>query len=181
MKKNYAKVRERELGVKPAETPEGTSTLPKQATTDVDTATESSDLNGQDQRHRHRNSIEETEGNETHSVVRSNTPSNQQEAQDGTTHSPDDAGAMHPDRRRMNRRKPHPFKKELEQAEKKRGEREAARKAKEEALQERQKRLEERERWRKAMAKARKPGKNGQRKLGRESKVLLEKIQRLVG
>ena len=44
----------------------------------------------------------------------------------------------------------------------------------------RQQKLEERERFRKAMAKARTGGKNGQRKLGRESKVLLERVQRMV-
>jgi hypothetical protein len=31
------------------------------------------------------------------------------------------------------------------------------------------------------MAKARTGGKNGQRKLGKESKVLLEKVRRIVG
>lgn len=41
--------------------------------------------------------------------------------------------------------------------------------------------MEERERFRRAMAKARTGGKNGQRKLGRESKVLLEKVRRVVG
>ena len=41
--------------------------------------------------------------------------------------------------------------------------------------------MEERERFRRAMAKARTGGPNGQRKLGRESKVLLEKVKRMVG
>lgn len=46
---------------------------------------------------------------------------------------------------------------------------------------ERKEKTEERERFRRAMALARTGGKNGQRKLGRESKVLLEKVQRMVG
>ena len=40
--------------------------------------------------------------------------------------------------------------------------------------------VEERERFRRAMAKARTGGPNGQRKLGRESKVLLEKVKKMV-
>lgn len=46
---------------------------------------------------------------------------------------------------------------------------------------ERKEKIEERERFRKAMAKARSGGKNGQRKLGKESKVLLERVKRMVG
>ena len=46
---------------------------------------------------------------------------------------------------------------------------------------ERKQRIAERERHRKAMAKAKSGGLNGQRKLGRESKVLLEKVKKLVG
>ena len=84
-------------------------------------------------------------------------------------------------RRRFKHAKPKPFGKELKVAEKKRAEREEARKAKEEALKERDRKRAERERWRSMMAKAREPGKNGQRRLGRESTVLLEKVQRLVG
>jgi hypothetical protein len=55
------------------------------------------------------------------------------------------------------------------------------RKAREAAELERQAKIEERERFRKAMAKARTGGPNGQRKLGRESNVLLEKVKRMVG
>ncbi|KAI1148560.1 hypothetical protein F4825DRAFT_92674 [Nemania diffusa] len=46
---------------------------------------------------------------------------------------------------------------------------------------ERQHKTEERERFRRAMAKARKPGRDGQRRLGRESGLLLEKVKRMVG
>ena len=51
----------------------------------------------------------------------------------------------------------------------------------EEANRQRLVKMEERERFRKAMARARTGGKNGQRKLGRESVVLLEKVRRVVG
>lgn len=78
-------------------------------------------------------------------------------------------------------RKHDPFKKEARFAQKQMEEAENRRKAIEEAQQRRQQKLEQRERYRKAMAKARKGGKNGQRKLGRESKVLLERVKDLVG
>lgn len=64
-------------------------------------------------------------------------------------------------------------------AQQQREETEMRRRATEDSRQERQKKIEERERFRKAMAKARTGGKNGQRKLGRESKVLLEKVKRV--
>ncbi|EMD85963.1 hypothetical protein COCC4DRAFT_146582 [Bipolaris maydis ATCC 48331] len=82
--------------------------------------------------------------------------------------------------RRQRRPRPQPFQKESELAQKKKDEAEARRKAKEEADRERAKKAAERERFRKTMAKAR-GGPNGQRKLGRESTVLLAKAQRLMG
>lgn len=82
--------------------------------------------------------------------------------------------------RRQRRTRPQPFEKEAEIARKKQEQAEARQKAREEADRERTKKIAERERFRKAMAKAR-GGPNGQRKLGRESKVLLEKAQRLMG
>lgn len=81
--------------------------------------------------------------------------------------------------RRQRRARPQPFLKETEVARKKREEIEARQKAREEADKERAKKIAERERFRKTMAKARGP--NGQRKLGRESTVLLAKAQRLMG
>ncbi|KAF2034274.1 hypothetical protein EK21DRAFT_108310 [Setomelanomma holmii] len=88
-----------------------------------------------------------------------------------------------PDRsteRRQRRPRSRPFKKESETARKKKEEVEARQKAREEAEKERAIRLAERERFRKTMAKAR-GGPNGQRKLGRESTVLLAKAQRIMG
>ena len=81
--------------------------------------------------------------------------------------------------RRQRRSRPQPFLKETEVAQKKREEIEARQKAREEADKERAKKIAQRERFRKTMAKARGP--NGQRKLGRESTVLLAKAQRLMG
>lgn len=100
----------------------------------------------------------------------------------------------HPDRLRMleekslepvdqpprRRQRPQPFQRETEVARKKKEEFEARQKAREEADKECANKLAERERFRKAMAKAR-GGPNGQRKLGRESTVLLAKAQRLMG
>jgi cell division protein FtsI/penicillin-binding protein 2 len=82
--------------------------------------------------------------------------------------------------RRQRRTRLDPFQKEAEIARKKKEQSEARQKARGDADRERTKKIAERERFRKAMAKAR-GGPNGQRKLGRESKVLLEKAQRLMG
>ena len=89
----------------------------------------------------------------------------------------------HQGRDRLNRqkRKPGYFDKALTTAERKKAEaaEQAAERARREA--ERQRKAEERERFRRAMAKARKPGRDGQRRLGRESGLLLEKVKKLVG
>ncbi|KAF2262157.1 hypothetical protein CC78DRAFT_468539 [Lojkania enalia] len=79
------------------------------------------------------------------------------------------------------RPRPQPYRNETKFAQKRREEAEAKRKAREEADKERARKRAERERFRKTIAKARGGGSNGQRKLGRESAVLLEKVKRLVG
>lgn len=99
---------------------------------------------------------------------------------DKTTPEPEGQPAEKPDRRQ---RKPKsvPFKREQEQAQKRKAEAEERRKAREEAERQRQQKIDERERFRRSMAKARTGGPNGQRKLGRESNVLLEKVKKMVG
>lgn len=86
------------------------------------------------------------------------------------------------DRPKERRKRPKtvPFSKEVREAQEQKEEAERRRKAIEEANIQRQRKMEERERFRRAMAKARTGGKNGQRKLGRESKVLLEKVKRVM-
>ena len=74
-----------------------------------------------------------------------------------------------------------PFSRASREAQRRKQEAERRREEKEQAEQERQRKLEERERYRKAMAAARKGGRNGQRKLGRESGVLLDRVRRIVG
>ncbi|SMQ54733.1 unnamed protein product [Zymoseptoria tritici ST99CH_1A5] len=86
-----------------------------------------------------------------------------------------------PRQRRERKPKPMPFRKEHDQAQQRKAQMEEWRIAREAAEKERQAKIEERERFRKAMAKARTGGPNGQRKLGRESNVLLEKVKRMVG
>lgn len=81
--------------------------------------------------------------------------------------------------RRKNQR-PGYFNKELSFAEKNKKEAEERRAEFEKNDRERREKIEARNRMRKAMAKARTGGKNGQRKLGRESHVLLEKVRRMV-
>ncbi|GAW24628.1 hypothetical protein ANO14919_142190 [Xylariales sp. No.14919] len=79
------------------------------------------------------------------------------------------------------KRKPGYFDKALTVAERKKAEA-AARVAEQERREaERQRKTEEREHFRRAMAKARKPGRDGQRRLGRESGLLLEKVKKMVG
>ncbi|KAI0537119.1 hypothetical protein GGR58DRAFT_473094 [Xylaria digitata] len=86
-------------------------------------------------------------------------------------------------RERPNRqkRKPGYFDKALTAAARKKAE--AAERAAEQERKEaeRRSRTEERERFRRAMAKARRPGRDGQRRLGRESGLLLEKVKKMVG
>jgi hypothetical protein len=82
--------------------------------------------------------------------------------------------------RRFKRPKPQPFQRQEREAERRKREIEERQEAREKADAERKHKIEERERFRKAMAKARTGGKNGQRKLGRESAVLLEKVQRMI-
>ena len=83
-----------------------------------------------------------------------------------------------PRRQRGHRRKKAPFEKEVHLAQQDKEQAKAKRQAIEESNRQRQERLKEKERFRKELAKARGGGKSGQRKLGRESKVLLEKVKR---
>ncbi|KAM3065524.1 hypothetical protein ACMFMG_011591 [Clarireedia jacksonii] len=76
--------------------------------------------------------------------------------------------------------KPAYFAKEMEIARKKKEERQARQQEFERRQKEIAEKREERERFRRQMAKARSGGKNGQRKLGRESKVLLERVKKIV-
>ena len=82
--------------------------------------------------------------------------------------------------RMSNRSKPRPFEWEARLAEQKREEARARQLIIEFSNRERQEKAEERQRLRNAIAKARRPDRNGQRKLGRESKILLEKVKKLV-
>ncbi|OBT47689.1 hypothetical protein VE00_02241 [Pseudogymnoascus sp. WSF 3629] len=78
-------------------------------------------------------------------------------------------------------KKPGYFDKAKAEADVKRKEAEERRAEFERRDKERRGKVEERERHRRAMAKARTGGRNGQRKLGRESVVLLDKVRRMVG
>lgn len=82
---------------------------------------------------------------------------------------------------RQRRQRTNPYEKQVQRAEQLKAEAEQRRQEREAAIAERDRKREERERWRRQMAKAKQPGKDGKRKLGRESKLLLERVQRLVG
>lgn len=81
-------------------------------------------------------------------------------------------------KRKNKRHKPQPFEKEGKMAQKRKKDAEAKQQAFNESEKQRKVKSQEREKFRKVMAKARSGGKNGQRKLGLESKVLLEKTKR---
>jgi hypothetical protein len=86
------------------------------------------------------------------------------------------------DRRGRSGHKPNPFYHESLEAQRAREAAEEEEKARVAAQKQRAQHQAQRERWRREMAKARGQGKGGagKRKLGRESKVLLEKVQRLI-
>ncbi|KAM0283065.1 hypothetical protein ACHAQH_002666 [Verticillium albo-atrum] len=77
--------------------------------------------------------------------------------------------------------KPGYYEKQLAQADTRRAEAAARAAEAERRNQERERKVADRVRYRRAMAKARSGGENGQRKLGRESNLLLEKVRRLTG
>lgn len=81
-------------------------------------------------------------------------------------------------KRRNKRHKSKPFEKEGKMAQQRQAGAEAKKQAFKESDKQRQLKSGEREKFRKVMAKARSGGRNGQRKLGLESKVLLAKAKR---
>ena len=83
--------------------------------------------------------------------------------------------------RRTRKQRPDYYNKELAAADKakqKAEEREAEFTRRQE---ERQRAIADRERYRKAMAKAKEPGRDGKRKVGREGKLLLDRVKKMVG
>ncbi|EON97669.1 hypothetical protein UCRPA7_6830 [Phaeoacremonium minimum UCRPA7] len=102
------------------------------------------------------------------------------EQEDGRTHRQRNGGGAR--RQRRDPRRPGYYDKALEQAEQRKQEAEARAAEAKRREDERNRKVAERDRYRRAMAKARAGTRNGrQRKLGRESGVLLDKVKRLVG
>ncbi|POR36203.1 Uncharacterized protein TPAR_03605 [Tolypocladium paradoxum] len=100
-------------------------------------------------------------------------------AQVGAGAKPDTAEtAASSDGHRRRTRRPGYYDKQLQKAEQKRVEAEERAREMERRREERERRMAERERFKKAMAKTR--GKDGKKKLGRESTLLLDKVKRLV-
>lgn len=77
-------------------------------------------------------------------------------------------------------RKPGYYDKALAEAEHNKAEQDEREKEMRRRAEERNRKVEERERFRRAVVKAKKPGRDGQRRLGRESGLLLEKVKRMV-
>ncbi|RYP71461.1 hypothetical protein DL771_004828 [Monosporascus sp. 5C6A] len=86
-----------------------------------------------------------------------------------------------PRKRKSRQRKPGYFDKAIEEADRKRVEAEAQAQEMKRRRVERERKLAERQRFQRALAKARTPGRDGKRKLGRESGLLLEKVRKMVG
>jgi hypothetical protein len=83
-------------------------------------------------------------------------------------------------RRSMHGRRPKIFEKEMGIAAKQKAEAEARREAFRKAQEERASKIAQRQKFRREMGKAR-GGPDGKRKLGRESKILLERVKKIVG
>ena len=88
------------------------------------------------------------------------------------------AGGGDNDGQRRRTRRPGYYDKQLERAEQRRTEAEERAKEAQRRREEREKRLAERDRYKRAMAKTR--GKDGKKKLGRESTLLLDKVKKMV-
>jgi hypothetical protein len=82
--------------------------------------------------------------------------------------------------RKHARQRQDPFAKESQFAQQKREEAEKRQQEREESNRQRKQALDDRERMRRAVVKARTPGRDGKRKLGRESGMLLEKVKKMV-
>ena len=87
----------------------------------------------------------------------------------------------HPNNKKKNQRRPGYFDQAMEEGGRKKAEAEERAREAERRQKERENRLAERHRFNRALAKARIPGRDGKRKLGRESGLMLEKVKRLVG
>lgn len=87
-------------------------------------------------------------------------------------------GQVASDGQRRRTRRPGYYDKQLAKAEERRAEAEERAQKMQRRREEREKRLAERERYKKAMAKTR--GKDGKKKLGRESTLLLGKVKRMM-
>ncbi|KAI9819776.1 MAG: hypothetical protein M1826_001085 [Phylliscum demangeonii] len=154
VKKSYAKIRQRELLPDPVKDDDRKQPAPMQPAPSVDL-------------HPERASMLEEEVRETG-----------QGPHGGDDDDDEVENAAHRPRRRQ--AKPDPFQRELLLAQARKAEAEERRRQRDEAEREREQKREARERHRRAMAKARTGGKNGQRKLGRESKMLLERVKKMV-
>ncbi|EMR67175.1 hypothetical protein UCREL1_5829 [Eutypa lata UCREL1] len=86
-----------------------------------------------------------------------------------------------PRRRKQKQRKPGYFDKAIEEGGRKKAEAEARAQEIERRKTEREQKLAQRQRFQRALTKARTPGRDGKRKLGRESGLMLEKVKRMVG
>lgn len=99
-------------------------------------------------------------------------------AQTGAGAAPPTDGSGPSDGRLRRTRRPGYYDKQLQKAEEKRTEAEKRQQEYKQRQEERMQKIAEREKFKKAMAKTR--DKDGKKKLGRESTLLLDKVKRLI-
>ncbi|KAK0715690.1 hypothetical protein B0H67DRAFT_554167 [Lasiosphaeris hirsuta] len=103
-----------------------------------------------------------------------------------TTHGAGGGGEDRPPRRQKQKQqhrynRPDYYEKEIALAEQKKAEAEAREAEVARRNAERAAAIADRERYRRAMAKAKEPGRDGKRKVGKESRILLDRVKRIVG
>lgn len=167
IKKNYAKLRKGDNISKDIES------IPEPASLAADKKRREAEKDNEDD--------EEADGNDEAEPENTGPHPDRQNLIDEELEAPAQPDPTDRPRERKRRPKVVPFKREYDAAQQRKAEAEERRKAREEAERQKQEKREEREKFRSAMAKARRGGPNGQRKLGRESTVLLERVKKLMG
>ncbi|KAI1334824.1 hypothetical protein F5Y15DRAFT_420444 [Xylariaceae sp. FL0016] len=164
VKKAYKKIKAAEI----AKTSKSTSTGPEESASDDDD--EETPAPPSPQLHPERQAMLDSDDEE------------EEEPAEAPEPVPAPKGPDHrPQRPRTQARKPGYFDKANAAAARRKTEMEARQRAFEERDAERRRKNEERERFRRLSRKARTPAADGQRKLGRESGLLLEKVKKMVG
>ncbi|KAI2629352.1 hypothetical protein GGS21DRAFT_219006 [Xylaria nigripes] len=183
VKKAYNKIKTAELAASSSATPANTTSGSVTILANTENSDESRDLENDDTRGEVEDASESSLPQihpEREAMLGNDDGKFREDQSSNSTQTPEQQKQQQGKQPRRQKKKPGYFDKALTVAERKKAE--AAERAAEQERRdaERQRKTEERERFRRAMAKARKPGRDGQRRLGRESGILLEKVKRMV-